>query len=150
MLLSLSVLGLGIGSMRSRERGVAEVRTLDEAITVLDQLVNAAQRWNYADHKLFGIRLALEEAIINGVRHGNQLDPNKIVLVRYALDEDELEVEVEDQGPGFDPHRVADPTEELALGIPSGRGLLLMRHYMHIVQYNPQGNCVRLCCRRAH
>ena len=148
--MSLGVLGLGIGSMRSRERGVAEVRTLDEAITVLDQLVSAAQRWNFADHKLFGIRLALEEAIINGVRHGNRLDPDKVVFVRYALDEDEMEVEIEDQGPGFDPHRVNDPTDDQALGIPSGRGLLLMRHYMCAVQYNPQGNCVRLCCRRSH
>jgi serine/threonine-protein kinase RsbW len=139
---------MGLGAMRPRERGVAEVRTLEEAIAVLDQIVAAAARWDYPDPKLFGIRLSLEEAIINGVRHGNKFDPTKTVFVRYLLDDEAIHVEIEDQGPGFTPEAIPDPTDETGLDIPSGRGLLLMRHYMTEVRYNARGNCVQLLCRR--
>jgi serine/threonine-protein kinase RsbW len=146
LLLNLTVLGLG--SLGPRERGTAEVRTLDDAIVVLEQLVAAAQRWGFPDRNLFGIRLSLEEAIINGVRHGNKLDPTKVVYVRYSLDAEALEVEIEDQGPGFDPEAVPDPTSDDGLGVPSGRGLLLMRHFMTEVCYHAPGNRVRLRCNR--
>ena len=94
--------------------------------------------------------LAIQEGIANAMRHGNKLDPTKIVFVRYVLDEETLEVEIEDQGTGFNPEAVADPTDDFGLSIPSGRGLLLMRHYMNEVRHNTCGNCVRLSCRRGH
>jgi serine/threonine-protein kinase RsbW len=57
--------------------------------------------------------------------------------------------EVEDQGQGFDPTGVADPTTEEGVSRPCGRGLLLMRHYLSSVEYNRRGNAVTLSKQRS-
>src|SRR5262249_14752678 len=96
-----------------------------------------------------GIRLALEEAIVNGLRHGNRGDPSKRVRVGYRVGPNTMLAVVEDEGPGFDPDRVPDPTLPENLDRPCGRGLLLMRHYMPWVCFARPGNRVLLCKRRS-
>jgi serine/threonine-protein kinase RsbW len=64
--------------------------------------------------------------------------------VRCTLDRGRLEIEVEDQGEGFDPRSVPDPTAEENIEIPSGRGIMLMRAYMTSVEYLPPGNRLRI------
>jgi serine/threonine-protein kinase RsbW len=94
------------------------------------------------DHDVFSIKLALEEAIINAMKHGNQMDRSKSVRVSYRLLPDRFEVEVSDEGAGFDPCDVPDPTAVENLERPCGRGLMLMRHYMSEVVFRGAGNCV--------
>lgn len=96
----------------------------------------------------FAIRLALEEALANAFKHGNRGDPQKVVKLDYSVDESEVAIEVEDEGPGFDPRHVPDPTDVENLEIPSGRGIVLMKSFMTAVEFNASGNRVRMTFKR--
>ena len=109
---------------------------------VQDQIEEALQARLTADHDVFSIRLALEEALVNAIKHGNQLDRGKKVHISYRLLADRFEVRITDEGPGFDPADVPDPTAVENLERPCGRGLMLMRHYMTEVAFNERGNSV--------
>jgi serine/threonine-protein kinase RsbW len=97
-----------------------------------------------ADKEIFSIRLALEEALVNAIKHGNQMDRSKSVRISYRLLPDRFEVHITDEGQGFDPADVPDPTAVENLERPCGRGLMLMRHYMSEVAYNDRGNSVSM------
>ena len=100
-------------------------------------------RAHHAHEKdIFGIRLALEEALVNAIKHGNQMDRDKKVLISYRLLPDRFEIRITDEGIGFDPNDVPDPTAIENLERPCGRGLMLMRHYMTQVEYTERGNGV--------
>lgn len=86
----------------------------------------------------------MEEAIANAVKHGNRLDPSKQIHVTCRLGTSGLYVEVADEGEGFDPSAVPDPTAPDRLEEPSGRGIMLMRSFMDRVEFSPRGNCVKL------
>jgi serine/threonine-protein kinase RsbW len=127
-----------------------ELREQRESIERLQSEVSdALQRHGFGDAAAFAIRLALEEALVNGFRHGNRGDPSKTVTVRCAIDDAAAEVDVTDQGEGFDPSSVPDPTAEENIEIPSGRGIMLMRAYMSVVEYVPPGNRLRIVYRKA-
>jgi len=115
----------------------------------VQQVVSAAlqERGNDAD-AMFAIRLCLEEALVNGFRHGNRFQPGLVVRFWATISEDEATFEVEDEGEGFDPAGVPDPTAEENLEIPSGRGVMLMRAYMSEVEYLGAGNRMRMVFRR--
>jgi serine/threonine-protein kinase RsbW len=114
----------------------AEARSIQEQI---EQLLHERQAH---DHDIFSIRLALEEALVNAIKHGNQMDPAKKVKISYRLLADRFEVAISDEGTGFNPNDVPDPTAAENLERPCGRGLMLMRHYMSEVRYNDRGNAV--------
>jgi serine/threonine-protein kinase RsbW len=116
-----------------------------EVVPLIDTIVEAMASQGYSQKDQFGMRLALEEAIVNALRHGNRSDPNKQVHVRYSVLPDRALAEVEDEGPGFDPHRLPDPTDQENLERLSGRGLLLIEHYTSWAHYNKRGNQVILC-----
>jgi serine/threonine-protein kinase RsbW len=115
---------------------------------VVQAVATAMAAEGYAEKARFGMRLALEEALVNAVKHGNQSDPTKCVRVGYQVTAKAVLVEVEDEGAGFDPDKVPDPCAPENLERPSGRGLLLMRSYMTSVRFNPCGNRVTLYKRR--
>lgn len=102
----------------------------------------------------FAIRLALDEALSNAIWHGNGQDPAKQVVVEYEVDDHSVAVSVRDQGPGFNPNVVPDPTRDENLEKPNGRGIMLMRAYMSDVRFSDCGNCVTLVkerhCTRPH
>ena len=91
---------------------------------------------------VYGIHLALEEALVNAIRHGNQSDPEKDVEIRCFLGDHQVRIEIEDEGPGFDPGKLPDPTSEEYLDRPNGRGVLLIRTFMSHVEYQGRGNVV--------
>lgn len=109
---------------------------------LLEELIRQLEERNWLAHDVFGIRLAAEEALVNAIRHGNQSDEEKQVHVSLRINEDRIRLEIRDEGPGFDPGNVPDPTEDDNLEIPSGRGIMLMRSFMSMVEYNESGNCV--------
>lgn len=102
----------------------------------------AIHGWDQSD--IFGIHLAAEEAIVNAILHGNQLDPGKKVKVLSRVSTEVVRIEVHDEGPGFDPSTVPDCTRDDRLQIPSGRGLMLMRSFMTRIEYLGRGNIVLL------
>jgi serine/threonine-protein kinase RsbW len=89
----------------------------------------------------FGIEMALREAVTNAMVHGNQEDESKSVEVIFNCHDNELEIEVRDQGEGFDPAKVPDPTNAENLLKTSGRGIFLMRTFMDEVEWlnRPEG-----------
>ena len=117
---------------------------LNEARQVQDQIEKQLELCHFEDKEIFGIRLALEEAIVNAIKHGNRCDRSKKVQISYRVQQDHFEVSITDEGQGFDPTEVPDPTAEENLERPCGRGLMLMRHYMTHVSYNPRGNSVSM------
>ena len=109
-----------------------------------EEICREAQSLGYGEEVLFALRLSLEEALTNAICHGNRADTSKKVRIKRQLTSDRIDVEISDEGEGFDPRSVPDPTKEDKLGLPSGRGIHLMRAYMDEVEYNRSGNSVRL------
>ena len=89
----------------------------------------------------FGIEMALREAVTNAMVHGNHEDESKSVEVIFNCHDNELEIEVRDQGEGFDPANVPDPTKAENLLKTSGRGIFLMRTFMDEIEWlnRPEG-----------
>jgi serine/threonine-protein kinase RsbW len=116
-----------------------------DALPVLDIVAEEMAAAGYPEEDRFGLRLALEEAIVNAIRHGNRGDPSRRIRLRFDVGPDRVLAEVEDEGEGFDPDRVPDPRLRASWERHSGRGLLLMRHHTTWLRYNPLGNCVTLC-----
>ena len=120
------------------------VSELTAARQVEQHLLGELRGQNYPEDCLFAIRLALEEALSNAIKHGNKLDPEKTVSVKYSIGPEEVELVIRDQGAGFDLSGVPDPTSDEHLEDPNGRGIMLMRAYMDEVSYNTEGNEVRM------
>jgi len=117
---------------------------LAEARRVQAEIENVLQRASFAERDIFAIKLAVEEALVNAIKHGNNMDRNKRVHVNCRVCPERFEVQITDEGPGFDPTDVPDPTAPENLERPSGRGLLLMRHYMTEVAHYNSGRAVRM------
>ncbi|MBP89412.1 MAG: anti-sigma regulatory factor [Planctomycetaceae bacterium] len=115
-----------------------------EARRILDELLGHLSANGWGEEHTFGIHLAVEEALMNAIKHGNQRDPDKFVYVKYRLDAKVLQIVIRDEGEGFDPDDVPDPTLEENLELPSGRGLMLMKTFMTKVEYNDKGNRVAM------
>ena len=111
---------------------------------IQEQIVGGMESRGYAPRDVFSVRLALEEALVNAIKHGNKMDPDKVVNVKWEIDEEHVRVVIEDQGEGFPIDDVPDPTDDENLDKPGGRGIMLMRSFMSIVEYNESGNRLTL------
>jgi serine/threonine-protein kinase RsbW len=80
--------------------------------------------------------VAVRESVVNAIKHGNRQDESKRVFLTFTLDTTELQVEVADQGEGFDPDSVPDPVAEENLLKTYGRGIFFMRSFMDTVAYS--------------
>lgn len=114
-----------------------------------EPILRALEAKGFADRDRFAVRLALEEALANAIKHGNCCDPGKCVTVQFHVGPRTVRITIEDEGGGFNPRRVPDPTCDENLEKPCGRGVMLMRVYMNEVKYNAAGNKVTLVKRRS-
>lgn len=80
--------------------------------------------------------VAIRESVTNAVRHGNKLDTDKRVIIRFEVDDKAFSVSVEDEGQGFDPGDIPDPLAEENLLRASGRGIFFMKNFMDEVTYD--------------
>src|SRR6185312_10481535 len=88
--------------------------------------------------------VALDEAFVNAVKHGNKNDPSKLLKITAELSSKEASFTVEDEGEGFDIREIPDPCDPANLFRTSGRGVLLIYNIMDEVEYNAQGNRVKM------
>ncbi len=95
----------------------------------------------------FNLRTALAEALGNAIRYGNGEDPDRIVRVSVELGRDFVRIHVDDDGHGFDPSRLPDPTHPENLEREYGRGLFVIRHLVDDVAFNEKGNGICLTLR---
>jgi serine/threonine-protein kinase RsbW len=112
--------------------------------SVQERIVQHLAELQFEDSDVFGIRLAMEEALVNAIKHGNQMDPSKTVRIMFRAGYQKVRIEIEDQGEGFKPSDVPDPTADENLERPCGRGIMLMRAFMTSITFNDAGNCVIL------
>lgn len=115
---------------------------LDAGHASIEELMSALESAGWEGRDVFHIQMAIEEAVVNAIEHGNKKDASKQVHVLYVVSSDWVEMTVTDQGAGFDHQNVADPTDEDRLDQPRGRGVLLIRELMSQAQYNDKGNSV--------
>lgn len=111
---------------------------------VQDRILADVQRCGYDDQSTFAIKISLEEALINAIKHGNKRDPAKKVFVQAKITPKRAEIVIEDEGPGFARETVPDPTAEENLCKCSGRGILLMETYMNSVKWTKNGRRVKM------
>ena len=108
-------------------------------------------RSGISDDAAFGIDMAVREAVTNAVLHGNRQDETKTVEIVLKSSPDAVEISVHDQGPGFNPEEVPDPTANENILKASGRGIFFMRTFMDEVDWliRPEGGTtVRMLKRR--
>ena len=107
-------------------------------------ILDHVRRCGYSQDAAFAIKLAMEEAITNAIKHGNRNDPTKRITIGYAVSPQKTVINVADEGGGFRLGDVPDPTRDENLDCPTGRGIMLMRAYMNHVSYNRKGNEVTM------
>lgn len=111
---------------------------------VEETILSQCQRYSFTDRDLFALKLAIDEAFANAVKHGNHCDRDKHVRIKYRVTARRADVVVEDEGPGFNPSNLPDPTLDQHIESTHGRGILLMRAFMNNVVFSPSGNSVTL------
>lgn len=120
----------------------SDLRVIEAAVTYL---VERCRAYDYSGSRLnLNFRVGVTEALANAVLYGNRCDPRKSVRVEVSLGPTRVELRVADEGSGFDPGIVPDPTLPANIREPGGRGLFLLRELMDEVEFNAQGNEVRL------
>jgi serine/threonine-protein kinase RsbW len=114
---------------------------LEKVEQVEETARSIAEKAGFDDQGQFQIEMAVHEAVINAIHHGNKEDPSKKVYIKFLVFENKLEVRVRDEGEGFDPNMIPDPLEEENILNVSGRGIFLVRKFMDElkVQESPSG-----------
>ncbi len=113
---------------------------MDEAHVLIMEVMEKLDGTSWGSKDLFAINLALEEALVNAVTHGNHGDKAKNVAFRCRLNNDCVYFRIEDEGNGFNPDAVPDPTDPENIMIASGRGVWLIRNFASRVSWNDKGN----------
>ena len=111
---------------------------------VCEQLLSKLKSCGFSQEDIFAVHLALEEAFINAVKHGNKMDPSKQIKIDYSISNDKIEISVTDEGNGFKPNSVPDPRCGENIYKTDGRGLFLINSYMDVVDFNKAGNCIHM------
>ena len=119
---------------------------LDELLRLDPLITELLGAWGVPEDLQSGILVAITEAVSNAIIHGNKQDASKKVrlLLERPAQTPWLRVVVEDEGEGFDPDTIPDPTSEERLLSESGRGIFLMRAFADEVTYQKGGRCVEL------
>lgn len=107
--------------------------------SVLEYLLDRVDKLGLVEVEQSNLFVALDEAFVNAVRHGNRNDPGKLLRVTAELSDREAIFTVEDEGAGFDVHEIPDPTDPANLFKSSGRGVLLIYNIMDEVEYSHGG-----------
>jgi serine/threonine-protein kinase RsbW len=136
--------GSGANGRRGGQLSFEINSDLSEGREVQRQILELVESCGYAGATFFAVNLALEEALVNAIKHGNRLDPKKKVRVEAVISPDKVEIFIEDEGPGFDRSSVPDPTIEENLEKCSGRGILLIEAYMTEVSWDRGGRRLRM------
>jgi len=117
----------------------SRIEMLEMVQTVLSHVAGIV---GFDDESSHYMSVAVREAVVNAIKHGNGLDEAKRVGVEFVIQPSSLEIIVEDHGKGFDPDSVPDPVAEENLLKAAGRGIFFMRSFMDEVKYSfaPEGS----------
>jgi serine/threonine-protein kinase RsbW len=107
---------------------------------VLDYLLKRVEKLGVIKSEQSNLFVALDEAFVNAVKHGNKFDEKKMIRITAEVSKEEARFTIEDEGEGFDVSTIPDPLDPENLFKPSGRGVLFIYNIMDEVQYNDRGN----------
>ncbi|MCH8812098.1 MAG: ATP-binding protein [Gemmatimonadetes bacterium] len=122
-----------------------DIRSIEHAVEYVTR--HCTSCCDYARRLNLNFRVGLTEALSNAMLYGNDSDPEKRVRVEVTIKHEEVSVIVTDQGMGFDPASVPDPTLPGNISKTGGRGIFLMKALMDEVKFNERGNSVTLVLR---
>lgn len=119
--------------------------SVTENLTLAEKLVDKICESSQISEDHYGnILVAVTEAVLNAIDHGNKKNPEKTVGLSYELKGDTLKFNIRDEGPGFDYDNLADPTDPENLEKPNGRGIFLMKKLADAVEFEDDGRLVQL------
>jgi serine/threonine-protein kinase RsbW len=122
-----------------------DIHSIDNAVEYVMSRCSTCSE--HARRLNLNFRVGLTEALSNAMLYGNAHDPSQRVVVQITMEQGRVEATVKDQGAGFDPSSIPDPTRPENITRPCGRGLFLMRALMDEVRHNDRGNEVTLILR---
>ena len=125
-------------------RSIVIESTPSTIVGVCERILSELEANHFSQEDIFAVHLALQEAFLNALKHGNKMNAGKEIKIDYLLGSDRIEISMMDEGNGFDPNSVPDPRLGKNLYKTEGRGLLLMRSYMDVVKFNERGNRVHM------
>jgi serine/threonine-protein kinase RsbW len=116
----------------------SRIEAVGQAAAAVAEFMN---RLGITEDVAFGVDMAVREAVTNAVVHGNKLDDTKVVEVKLTPTPEGFRISVHDQGKGFNPNDVPDPTKDENILKTSGRGIFFMRNFMNEVEWSadPRG-----------
>lgn len=119
----------------------SRIEAIEDAAAIAAEFVS---RSGIGEDAAFGVDMAVREAVTNAVLHGNRQDESKVVEIQFKNSAAGLEITVRDEGRGFNPEGVPDPTDPQNLLKTNGRGILFMRTFMDEVEWShhPDGGTV--------
>ena len=118
--------------------------TLQDIPKLVEEILEKLESLGLYQEIPMDVRLAVEEALTNAVKHGNKLQPDKNVSIKVEALPDRLQIEIADEGEGFDHVKVPSPTDPENIWKTSGRGVFLIRHFMDEVEYFEDGRKVKM------
>lgn len=121
----------------------------DAGHEVIERLLSALTEAGWDGSDYFHVQMAAEEAMVNAVKHGNQEAADKSVEIEFKVAETAAYLRFKDQGEGFCPDNLPDPTDDEHLECTHGRGVMLIKAMMNEVRYNDCGNEVEMLKHRA-
>lgn len=116
---------------------------------ILDYLIKRVEKVGVINPETSNLFVALDEAFVNAVKHGNKFDANKLVRITADVSPDEARFTIEDEGDGFNIAEIPDPLDPQNLFKASGRGVLFIYNIMDEVKYNERGNRLTMVKKRA-
>lgn len=110
-------------------------------IVEVENLVESLLDQQYISESVYGnLIVALTEAALNAIKHGNQSDPSKKVSIFYKIENDEIRFVIEDQGHGFDYNNLPDPTSPENLEKENGRGIFIINNLADKLEFENNGS----------
>jgi serine/threonine-protein kinase RsbW len=133
-----------------RSEQIVIASTCEDAQRVIGRILDELRRAGWHQDDIFAVHIALEESLSNAIKHCNRWDPRKNVTVSYIFYPHKIDLQVADEGEGFDPEAVPDPTLPENLNSTSGRGLCLIRGFMDRVRFKDRGRVIWMERSRHH
>ncbi|MCY2975806.1 MAG: ATP-binding protein [Planctomycetota bacterium] len=121
---------------------------LDVGHEQIESLMTELEKASWDGRDLFHVRMAVEEAVVNSIEHGNKRDTSKIVQLDFRVSPELCYIDIIDQGEGFDPDALRDCTDEEFVDKPRGRGVMLIKELMSEAVYNEKGNRLTMIRKR--
>ena len=122
--------------MAEKQTKISIPSTIDSIDSAVVQTVEIARSAGFSDDAIFGIDMAVREAVANAVKHGNKLDESKSVDIVVAQEPKSIKITIRDYGTGFSVEDVPDPTNPENIMKENGRGILFMQNFVDVVEWH--------------